>query len=133
MTATQSLQSIYRQSLSATVLCWLIDRVPGPTKSEWLGLLGAALRVVAVVLVATCVAWATCALVTYYTAPVHPLMDPRGYWVMKGVMMLLASWSAIRCLRLSRHGSTAAAFANAGLSGLVASFVFARWCWPLVA
>ena len=48
MTATQSLQSIYRQSLSATVLCWLIDRVPGPTKCEWLGLLGAALRVVAV-------------------------------------------------------------------------------------
>jgi FtsH-binding integral membrane protein len=137
MTATQALHGIYRQSIRATVLCWLIDRVPNPGWCEARALLGATLRITAVVCVATLVAWATGALVAVNTplssgASAAVQLDPSAYWVMKGVMMLLASWSAVRCLRLSRSRSTWKAFVNAGLSGLVASFVFAHWCWPAV-
>lgn len=135
MSSTQALQGIYRRSLTATVVCWLIDRVPTLCRDELRAILGAALRVAAVVCVATAVAWATCALTVSQTSAVldGSHMSSRGYGVMKAGMMLLASWSAVRCLRLSRSGSTAMAFARAGISGLVASFVFAHWCWPLIA
>ncbi|MGC6487268.1 MAG: hypothetical protein ACON4Z_06465 [Planctomycetota bacterium] len=134
MTATQALQGIYRRSLRATVLCWLIDRLPTPTRAEGRALLTAALRIAAVVAVATVVAWATCELAVDKTPALlgSARMTPHQYWVMKGVMMLLASWSAVRCLRLSRSGDTLKAFVHAGLSGLVASFVFVTWCYPLI-
>jgi hypothetical protein len=135
MSSTQALQGIYRRSLTATVVCWLIDRVPTLCQDELRAILGAALRVAAVVCVATAVAWVTCELTVLHTPAVldGSRLGERGYWVMKAVMMLLASWSAVRCLRLSRSGSTAMAFVRAGTSGLFASFVFAHWCWPLVA
>ena len=88
-----------------------------------------ALRALAVAATASVVAWITCAMVVRATP--HLLCGPRmqegEYYIMKLMMMLIASWSAVRCLRRSARGGTGAAFVNAVTCGLLASFMFATW------
>lgn len=87
------------------------------------------LRALAVAATASLVAWVTYILMMYAT-PVRfggPRMQAYEYCMMKVVMMLIASWSAVRCLRRSASGGTGAAFVNAVTCGLLASFLFSTW------
>lgn len=88
-----------------------------------------ALRALAVAATASLVAWITCILMVHAT-PLRlgdPRMQAHELRVVKVVMMLIASWSAVRCLRRSASGGTGAAFVNSATCGLLASYLFATW------